>query len=146
MTDRRLIECRLRKKLKEIQHLESSLREAKGYACALRELLGLEPTNEKSMVDQARDIILQKGHAVHITELLEAMGREVTRENRVSLTSALSAYLRRGDIFTKAGPNRFGLYELKHRAPSKASIRPQPPDDFGQLETATEKPKKITSA
>jgi hypothetical protein len=146
MTDRRLIESRLRNKQKEIQYLESRLREAKGYVSALRELLGLEPTNEKSMVDQARDIILQKGHAVHITELLEAMGREVTRENRVSLTSALSAYLRRGDIFTKAGPNRFGLYELKHRTPSKGSLRSQPPDDFGQLETAAEKPKRITSA
>lgn len=137
MTDRHLIENRLRHKELEIQHLEARLREAKGYARALRELLGLEPASDRSMVEEARDIIRDKGHSVHITELLRVMGKEVTRENRVSLTGALSAYVRRGDIFAKVGPNQFTLIELKHHKNPKIS-KGQPPDNFGELEPTTE--------
>jgi hypothetical protein len=140
MTDRREIESRLRQKEAEIQQLEARLREARGYARALRELLGLEAPSERSMVEQARDIILDKGHAVHITDLLAAMGKEITRENRVSLASALSAYARRGDIFTREGPNRFGLFELKRRKSAKP--RTQPPDNFGELTPRTEDKSK----
>jgi hypothetical protein len=137
MPDRREIELRLRQKEAEIQHLEARLREARGYVRALRELLGLEAPSERSMVEQARDIILDRGHAVHITELLAAMGKDNTRETRVSLTSALSAYARRSDIFTREGPNRFGLFELKRRRRA-AKPRSDPPDNFGELETSTE--------
>lgn len=127
MTDRQTIERRLKIKEKEIQQLEDALQEARGYARALRELLS---TSRTSSVDMARDIIRSKGHAVHITELLEAMGREVTRESRVSLTGALSAYARRGEIFTRQGPNRFGLVEQSQHVVDR---KPVPPDDFGQL-------------
>ena len=137
MPDRREIERRLRQKETDIQYLEARLREAKGYVRALRELLGLEAPSERSMVEQARDIILDRGHAVHITELLAAMGKDNTRETRVSLTSALSAYARRGDIFTREGPNRFGLFELKRKR-RVAKPKSEPPDDFGELGTSTE--------
>ncbi|WP_150103234.1 hypothetical protein [Hyphomicrobium denitrificans] len=137
MADRQTIEARLRQKEREIQILEFRLREANGYARALRELLGLGPYGEKSMVDQARDIISERGHPVHIVELLKAMGREVSRENRVSLTSALSAYVRKGEIFRKFGPNEFGLRDHKPNKSRKLSLstkpRAEPPDDFGQM-------------
>jgi hypothetical protein len=84
------------------------------------------------MVEQARDIILERGHSVHITELLAAMGKEITRESRVSLASALSAYARRGEIFTREGPNRFGLFELKRRRSARS--KSEPPEDFGEVE------------
>ena len=127
MTNQRLIEEKLAQKDLDIQRLEARLMEARGYVRALRELLGVK---DKSMVDQARDIILQRGHPVHITEMLRAMGREVTRENRVTVTGALAAYVRRGDIFTRPAPNQFGLIELKHggQFPKRA-----PPEDFGQI-------------
>jgi len=140
MTDRKLIESRLRQKDIEIQYLEARLREAMGYARALRELLGLEVPTDRSMVEQARDIIFEKGRPVHITELLRAMGKQVTRENRVSLTGALAAYVRRGDIFTKVGPNQFSLIELKHRHPK--GPKSAPPDNFGELEPIGEAPKQ----
>jgi hypothetical protein len=97
------------------------------------------------MVEQARDIILERGHSVHITELLAAMGKEITRETRVSLASALSAYARRGEIFTREGPNRFGLFELKRRR--SARTKSGPPDDFGELGSPAEvKPKGSSGA
>jgi hypothetical protein len=132
MKERNLIREKLRRKEIEIQSLEARLREAKGYVRALRELLGEEDA-DKSMVAMARDIILEQGHPVHITDLLKGMGRDLTREARVSLTSALAAYVRRGDVFTRAGPNTFGLRELNHTrkmAPSQS----EPPADFGSLD------------
>ena len=137
MTDRQLIERRLRHKEREIQYLEAKLREAKGYVTALKDLLGPSVHGDKSTVEIARDIILDRGHAVHITELLSAMGRDVTRENKVSLTSALSAYARRGEIFTREGPNRFGLQEADHSPKQRPPTQVEPPDDFGELSEAT---------
>lgn len=142
MTDRHLIERRIKQKEREIQHLEDKLREAKGYISALKDLIGLGSQSDKSTVDMARDIIFERGHAVHITELLAAMGREITRENRVSLTGALSAYARRGDIFRREGPNTFGL--LKPTSSPKANPRAastEPPDNFGELSDAGLKSK-----
>lgn len=142
MTDRQNIENRLRHKMREIQHLEERLREARGYVAALREVLGLDPRTEKSMVEFARDIMLERGHEVHITDILRAMGREITRESRVSLTSALSAYARRGDIFVKTGPNRFALIEFKATRKPLPKLPKQPPDDFGQMEPEKTKSEK----
>lgn len=122
----------------EIQHLEDRLREARGYVSALREVLGLAPDADKSMAELARDIILKRGHDVHITEMLRSMGREITRESRVSLTSALSAYARRGDVFIKTGPNRFGLVEFKAVKKPLPKLPKQPPDNFGELEPTPE--------
>ena len=134
MMERQVIESRIKIKEKEIQYLEAKLREANGYVAALRDLLGLNSPDDKSMAEQARDIILANGHPVHITKLLSAMGREITRDSRVSLTSALSAYVRRGELFIKVGPNQFGLRELGHRRPAAVahSRDSGPPDDFGE--------------
>jgi hypothetical protein len=68
------------------------------------------------------------------------MGKEVTRETRVSLASALSAYARRGEIFTREGPNRFGLFELKRKR--RERLKSELPDNFGELGTPTEGKRK----
>lgn len=138
MRDKVFIQNMIRAKEMEIQQLEHRLTEARGYVRGLQELIGVDPGNDRSMVQQARDIILAKGRPAHITELLRAMGRPVTRETRVSLTGALAAYVRRGDTFAKAGPNTFTLVELKRtRKPTKT----EPPADFGEMpaETATKR-------
>jgi hypothetical protein len=139
MTDRQMIERRIRQKEREVQNLEDKLREAKGYISALRDLIGMGNQPDKSTVELARDIIFERGHSVHITELLAAMGREITRENRVSLTGAISAYARRGEIFTREGPNRFGLLHAAPKSRPKAST--EPPDNFGELSEAAPREK-----
>ena len=52
------------------------------------------------------------GHPMHITTLVEAIGKAVTRKSRGALASSLSAYARRGEIFTRTAPNTFGLLEF----------------------------------
>jgi hypothetical protein len=140
MADRRLIESRIKKKEQEIQELEAQIREARIYLQALQDVLrmfpkevgGVAPTPEMtlragSLVAMARDAILKRGKAMHVDEMLTDMGKEVNRENKTALGGSLSAYVRRGMIFTRSGPNVFGLVELSDR-PASA---PEPPVDFG---------------
>jgi len=49
---------------------------------------------------------------MHITELLEAIGKPGDRMNRSALGGSIAAYVRKGEIFTRPAPNTFGLLEL----------------------------------
>lgn len=140
MSEREIIRERLRKKEQEIQSLEEKLRSAKVYVQALHDILKVleravdESPSETvlkpgSTVSQARDVILTAGRPVHVDELLEAMGKAVTRDSRASLTGSLAAYVRRGDIFTRPAPNTYGLAELGHS--ELDNEEPKPPTGFG---------------
>lgn len=142
MSERGVIKDRLRKKEQEIQSLEEKLRTAKTYVNALQDILKMldkvEPEQPAeatlrpgSAVSQARDVIFRNGAPVHINDLLEALGKEATREVRVSLTSSLAAYVRRNEIFTRPAPNTFGLIELGHKTVEEEEER-TPPQGFGR--------------
>jgi|GEM_PF-788548 len=130
MSERQKILERLRKKEQEIQTLEDRIRAARVYVQALQDVLklmgtgGTETLSPESVlkagsaVALAREIILKRGSPVHISEIIEALGKEPSRETRASLTSSLAAYVRRGEIFTRPAPNTFGLVELGHDAVS----------------------------
>ena len=145
MADRRQIEAMVEKKEKEIQELEESIREAKVYLQALQDVLKKFPreTPEESaaslrpgsMVALARDNILVAKRALHVDEMLRMQGKELTRDNRTALGGSLSAYVRKGSIFTRPGPNTFGLVELEPRGTGTE----EPPDDFGRDEPTKEK-------
>ncbi len=142
MSERKKIEARLRKKEQEIHSLEEKTKAAKVYVQALRDILKIidqeDPEQEGpeatlrsgSSVAEARQVILRQGMPVHINELLEALGKDVTRESRASLTSSLSAYVRREEIFTRPAPNTFGLVELGHETIDDEA--PEPPIEFGR--------------
>ena len=146
MNERKKIEDRIRKKEEEIQRLEAEARDAQVYVRALQDVLKMLPREPEShgespssspsslragsAVAVARDIILKKGKPVHISDILSEMGKEMTRENRASLGSSLAAYVRKGEIFTRPAPNKFGLVELGHT--EKEEGNGEPPDDFGQ--------------
>ncbi len=155
MTERQAIEAKLRRKEAEIQSLEEKVKAARVYVQALRDVLKMlgkaeddadtQPTEAVlragSAVALARDTIITRGAPVHINDLLGAQGKEITRENRASLTSSLSAYVRRGEIFTRPAPNTFGLAELGHTEESPRED--EPPRDFGKVE---EEPKRTSYA
>ena len=147
MSERQKIEDRLRRKEGEILNLEEKIKAARVYVQALRDVLKIMGTPDVggrsdtaaetvlrsgSAVAKAREEILRRGILVHISDLLEALGKEVTRENRASLTSSLSAYVRRGEIFTRPEPNTFGLVELGQT--EKAEKEAMPPKGFGEYE------------
>ncbi|MCC6982207.1 MAG: hypothetical protein IT535_02950 [Bauldia sp.] len=146
MSERDRIQERIIKKEQEIQLLEEKARAARVYLQALQDVLHLLADDDGesktdsvpkagSRVAQARDIITKRGDPVHINELLKAMGLNVDRENRASLTSALAAYVRRGEIFNRPAPNTFGLIALGHS--SGAPAPSEPPSEFGLLTTQT---------
>ena len=143
MPQRKKIEDRIRKKELEVHELEAKAREARVYIQALQDVLKMMPKGNESQADsavatlregslasQAREIILRDKIPVHINDLLQAMGRGLTRENRASLTSSLAAYVRKGEIFSRPAPNRFGLIELGH-ATAPPTSDDEPPDGFG---------------
>lgn len=142
MSERSAIKERLRKKEQEIHSLEEKLRSARVYVQALHDILKMldkaagDPAVEAilrpgSTVSQARDVIVSRGQPVHVSELLEALGKDATREGRASLTSSLAAYVRREEIFTRPAPNTFGLIELGHRTGAHDDTV-APPVGFGR--------------
>jgi len=65
-----------------------------------------------SQADMAYDILTKARKALHVTELLERMGKsfQVTVD-RESLVSALTKKVMRGDRFIRTGKNTFGVRE-----------------------------------
>lgn len=142
MSERQRIEERLRKKELEIQSLEEKIKAARVYVQALRDVLNIMDRDGDSAISgsvpragsavaEAREVILMRRAPVHVNELLEALGREVSRESRASLTSSLAAYVRRGEIFTRPAPNTFGLIELDQETAEREWK--DPPSGFGEI-------------
>lgn len=143
MSEQSVVESQLTKKEAEIVQLEEKLKVAKVYVRALQDVLkelgrdssGADPKPEASprkgsFVAQARELILARRSAIYIDDLLESLGKEVTRESKASLTSALAAYVRKGEIFTRPAPSTFGLIELAHFETKELSN--EPPVGFGK--------------
>ena len=148
MSEKAIILDKLQKKAMEIQSLEEKLRAAKIYVQALQDVLqalGREGSDSQidtvlrpgSSVAAARNVILKAGRPVHISDLLGALGKGATKESRASLSSSLSAYVRRGELFTRPAPNTFGLVELGHTQ-DPPSAAPEPPAEFGKIATPDE--------
>jgi hypothetical protein len=139
--NQKAIEDQLRRKEAEIVSLEGKLKEAKVYAKALRDVLKIVGKDEPeeagetklrkgSLVDQAREVILDRGEPVHLDDLLKAMGRIVTRDAKASLNSSLAAYVRNGEIFVRTAPATYGLIELSHT--EEEAEEDLPPASFGR--------------
>lgn len=153
MTERRKIEERLKRKQQEILALEEQIKDARVYVQALQDVLKIlpkapDPTvsadavlRPGSAVAMTREIILSKNQPVHISDILQALGKDITRETRASLTSSLAAYVRRGEIFTRPAPNTFGLIELGHLSREDAKTD-EPPTGFGEVTPLPPKTKE----
>lgn len=115
---------RIERKRQDIATLESQIRESSSYVQALEDTLKLLPRDglndggaeqvlrPTSSVFRAREAIRKAGRPMHITELLEAIGKPGDRMNRSALGGSIAAYVRKGEIFTRPAPNTFGLLEL----------------------------------
>lgn len=116
---------RIARKRSELDELRGKARDAGVYIEALEEALQVLPRDGVNSGDAdavlrpggnaalARAAILERGTALHIDDLLGAIGKEVDRQNRLSVGGALAAYVRKGEIFTRPAPNTFGLVELE---------------------------------
>jgi len=133
---RRQLERRIRKNESEIQRLVSEkeellckvrtlddeIRTAEASIAAYRDALGLVPITSTessgatefrsgSIPARAYDALKASGAPLHVTELILAMGGEVSRSSRTTISGSLSNYVRKGEIFTRPAGNTFGLLE-----------------------------------
>jgi hypothetical protein len=134
------LDQKIKKKMQEIQSIEDKLKAAKIYLQALMDIRkevarsdqeASQPevtTRKGSIIERARESILSAGHPLTLDDIILAIGREPTRENRASVSGSLSAYVRREEIFTRPAPSIFGLRELGHNEITEA---PEPPVGFG---------------
>jgi hypothetical protein len=147
MNDKTIILQRISRKESEIRTLEAKLKDAKIYIQALRDVVGLlgggseelpKPVHEEvtlrsgSAMALARQAILKAGIPLYIDELLDAIGKTPSRESRTSLGSAISSYVRRGEVFTRPATSTFGLIELNHFPENEPTLLYEPPPGFGE--------------
>jgi hypothetical protein len=132
------IEKKIRQKEEDVRRLENELLQTRAYLDAMRESLRLigksSGANESdslrpgSLVDKARTAIRKAGEPLHIDKILPAIGKELSKKNKISLSSSLAGYVREGFVFTRPAPNTFGLVEFTK------SHSEGPPDGFGEDE------------
>jgi len=152
------IRKKMDKKRKELQERNSSkrqlqaslretytqIRELIAAITAYEEVLKIAPEDDAedgksepragSAVALARDALRQHGQPMHVSKLLDALGRQPTHEQRVSLSSSLAAYVRKGQIFTRPEANTFGLLEWQQPASTATEENPSEKDVTEVLE------------
>lgn len=131
------------KKQQEIKQLEMKLREANAYLQALQDsirVLNREESGEANndgettlrpgtSIAQAHDVLKASGKPLHINDLLQKMGKTADKKSRLSLSGSLAAYVREGQIFTRTGPNTFGLIEFGRQPVTGVVV----PAEFGKV-------------
>lgn len=105
----------------QLRELDTRLREANAALAAYEEIARIAPEDADeqegpnfragSTVALARAALQKVGEPMHISKILESIGKSNTHEQKVSLSSSLAAYVRKTQIFTRPEPNIFGLIE-----------------------------------
>ena len=148
------LQKRIERKRSEMVGFEKQLGEARVYIQALEDTLKLLPRESDegfdaakvlrtgSAVAQAKDVLQRAGHPLHVIDLLKAMGRDDTRNNRTGLSGSISAYVRRREIFTRTAPNTYGLVDFftngkKSPPPNFGMDEDDPPDFLTEAEAPT---------
>jgi hypothetical protein len=135
------------RKAQEISSLQMQLAQAEAYLQAIQDSIrvlpreqevGVEATalREGTAIAQARDVLKAAGRPLHILEILRQMGRAPNKQNRVSLSGSLAAYVRRNQVFRKTAPNTFALLDDFVTSNDLSSWeQPGIPDDFGKMDS-----------
>ncbi len=138
----RELERKIERKKEEIAAFQSQLRAlrrqievAQAYIEAHEETLKLLPRMNTEQVlrpgsglEKAREAIKKAGNPLRIEKILEAIGKENSKDNRVSLSGSIAHYVRRGEIFTRPAPNTYGLKELEAQFTSPSGQNEAPSD------------------
>lgn len=132
----REITKKIRQKEEEVISLKQQLLQAESYLEAMKESLrliqktsggnGTDSLRPGSLVDKARNAIREAGKPMHVDNILKKIGKDLTKDNKTSLSGSLGNYVRQGIIFTRPAPNTFSLLEFDD--PSQDDL----PDSFGQ--------------
>jgi hypothetical protein len=153
MDMRQRIEEKIRKKESEVQEFENQIRDAKIYIEALKETIKMLPRDtvevrrpeaklrQGSRIARVYALLVKMQKPMHVSALLEGIGEENTKENRVGLSGSLGFYTRDNQIFTRPSPNTFGLVDFGGSSLIQSS-HSQPPDNFGLFGGESEEKEK----
>ena len=145
------IQKRADRKRSEISDLQAKIRDAETYIQALEDTIRLLPRDTVgqetatdlrvgSRVAKARDFLRRAGVPQQVMAILQGVCEEASTANRAALSGSLSAYVRKGEIFTRPSPNVFGLVEFSATATQKSG----PPPEFGQDERDENAPSELS--
>jgi len=139
MNAEREIQRKIAQKQQEIQDLNVNLERARSYVEALQESLKLFHKNASddgaatlrpnSQIDKARQVLLEARRPLHVSEILKRMGKEATKNNRLSLSGSIGLYVRQHQVFTRPAPNTFGLMEFED---GSDVMQAELPEGFGK--------------
>jgi hypothetical protein len=142
MALREEISRKISKKLEDIRSLQEQIRDCNIYISSLQDVLKMLPRDSEagketvlrhgSLLSQAREAIRKAGHPLHVTEILQSIGRPATKGAKLALSGSLATYVRRQDVFTRPEPNTFGLIELN--VADTLSVGDHLNDEFVEIE------------
>jgi hypothetical protein len=108
----------LHQKMRELELDERDHQLHLGGLMSALKIIGKSPSAPKQQdlregteVSRVRDIIKEANTPLHINAITEKLG-ETGREKRLSLSGTLNSYAKDGRVFSKAGPNTYGLLEF----------------------------------
>jgi hypothetical protein len=133
------------KKSQEIEQLESQIQMARVYLQAIQDSIKALPREAQAsgngneipvlragtLLAKAREAIVKNGKPMYIGDILASIGLENTKATRVSLVGSLGVYVRKKVIFTRPGPNIFGIVGME--MPSANGSEVELPDEFGEV-------------
>ncbi len=132
----------------EITRMEIDVTSKKAFLQGLQEAFKIYPKDgmsdtptetilrHGSDMAKARNFLNNHGKAAHVSEIVTGIGKENTKENRVSIAGSLASYARRNDIFKKTAPNTFTLVNFNNEPADNVTSNFEPPVDFG-VDTTT---------
>jgi hypothetical protein len=129
---------RIDEKRQEISSLQNRIRDLKVYVQAVEDTMRLLPRENQERsgdlrsgtnIHKAYEALCERGEPMHIGEIVKAIGKSDEHDNRVALGGSISAYVRKGQLFTRPAPNTFGLLEFPRKPSAEV-----PPPNFGAEE------------
>jgi hypothetical protein len=142
MFARKIIEKKIEQKRAEITALLSQVTAAEAFVQGLEEALKALPKDNQTVsslrpgtnLHKAYEYLKKVGKPVPLNELLKGIGLEVNKANRVSISGTLGAYVRKHSLFSRPGPNTFGLIEFGQKVHTSVpeDLEAEPPEGFGQ--------------
>ncbi len=142
MSFRKKLEDKITKKKEENREFEAKINAGKAYISGLQEALKLAPKEEDigirakqllrpgSFAFLAQRFLIQHGRPAHVADILTGINKANNKKNRTVISGALSTYVRDDKIFTRTGPNIFGLVEMEDSDfQSKEDIQEDTPQD-----------------
>jgi hypothetical protein len=114
---------KIEKKRQERLGLEQQIRDCDTYIRSIEDVVKMLPRDAENGVEStfragsavalAKDAILKERRPMHVTELLQFIGKANTKNNRLALSGSLAAYVRKQQVFSRPLPNTFYLIELE---------------------------------